>query len=197
MKPYSPSCDENKQPILAVLREVFAAARHVLEIGSGTGQHAVFFAENLPHLVWQSSDVVEHLAGIRLWLVEAALPNTPAPLVLDVGHEAWPVTETDAIFSANTTHIMAWPQVEQMFVGLGRVLRPGGVFALYGPFNYNGNYTSDSNAHFDRWLQARDPLSGVRDFETLDALAQRQELRLLEDYEMPANNRTLVWRKQE
>jgi SAM-dependent methyltransferase len=197
MKPYSPSCDENKQPILAVLREVFAAARHVLEIGSGTGQHAVFFAENLPHLVWQSSDVVEHWAGIRLWLVEAALPNTPAPLVLDVGHEAWPVTETDAIFSANTTHIMAWPQVEQMFVGLGRVLRPGGVFALYGPFNYNGNYTSDSNAHFDRWLQARDPLSGVRDFETLDALAQRQELRLLEDYEMPANNRTLVWRKQE
>lgn len=195
MKPYSPSCDENKEPVLAVLREVFSVAKHVLEIGSGTGQHAVFFAGQLPHLVWQASDVTEHLAGIQLWLEEAVLPNTPLPLELDVTSERWPSTEIDAIFSANTAHIMAWPQVESMFAGIGRSLRPGGVLALYGPFNYNGSYTSESNARFDSWLKARDPLSGVRDFELLEALAETHGLQLQQDYAMPANNRTLVWRK--
>ncbi|MDP1708075.1 MAG: DUF938 domain-containing protein [Gammaproteobacteria bacterium] len=196
MKPYSPSCDENRQPILAVLREVFTAAGHVLEIGSGTGQHAVFFADRLPHLVWQASDRAEHLAGMRLWLEEAALHNTPVPLELDVASAHWPAMETDAVFSANTAHIMAWPQVERMFAGIGTILKPGGVFALYGPFNYNGNYTSESNTRFDQWLKARDPLSGVRDFEMLNMLAQRQRLQLFRDYPMPANNRTLVWRKE-
>ena len=178
-----------------MLREVFSVAKHVLEIGSGTGQHAVFFAGQLPHLVWQASDVTEHLAGIQLWLEEAVLPNTPLPLELDVTSERWPSTEIDAIFSANTAHIMAWPQVESMFAGIGRSLRPGGVLALYGPFNYNGSYTSESNARFDSWLKARDPLSGVRDFELLEALAETHGLQLQQDYAMPANNRTLVWRK--
>ncbi|MDO9371238.1 MAG: DUF938 domain-containing protein [Gammaproteobacteria bacterium] len=195
MKPYSQSCDDNQDPILAVLREVFVEAGKVLEIGSGTGQHAVYFAKHLPHLVWQASDVAENLAGIRMWLDEAALVGVLPPMLLDVADERWPISPVDAVFSANTAHIMAWPQVERMFAGIGDVLRANGVFALYGPFNYGGAYTSESNARFDAWLKARDPLSGVRDFEALDALAQAQGMSLLKDYAMPANNRTLVWRK--
>ena len=195
MKPYSQSCDDNKAPILAVLCEVFADTDTVLEIGSGTGQHAVYFAKHLPHLVWQASDVVENLAGIRMWLDEAALPNVLSPMMLDAADERWPIAKADAVFSANTAHIMAWSQVEQMFAGIGDVLRVNGVLALYGPFNYGGAYTSESNARFDAWLKARDPLSGVRDFEALNALALAQGMSLLKDYAMPANNRTLVWRK--
>ena len=195
MKPYAQSCDDNKDPILTVLREVFAEAGAVLEMGSGTGQHAVYFAKHLPHLVWQASDVAGNLAGIQMWLDEAALPNLLPPMLLDVADERWPISRVDAIFSANTAHIMAWPQVVRMFAGIGDVLRVNGVFALYGPFNYGGAYTSESNARFDAWLKARDPLSGVRDFEALDALAQAQGMSLLKDYAMPANNRTLVWRK--
>lgn len=195
MKPYSPSSDENKEPILAVLREVFEGTDTVLEIGSGTGQHAVYFAKQLPHLIWQTSDVAENLAGIRMWLDEAVLPNVLPPIMLDVTDERWPTAKVDAVFSANTAHIMAWPQVARMFAGIGEVLRANGVLALYGPFNFGGAYTSESNARFDIWLKARDPLSGVRDFEALDALAQAHGMSLIMDYPMPANNRTLVWRK--
>lgn len=195
-KPYSESCDQNKDPILDVLRKEFSQVRYVLEIGSGTGQHAVYFGEQLPHLIWQTSDIVIYHAGIRAWLDEAALPNVLPPLALDVEHDPWPTSKVDAIFSANTVHIMGWPQVQCMFAGIGKVLAPGGVFCLYGPFNYNGEYTSPSNARFDAWLKARDPASGVRDFEALDALAGKAGLLLTQDHEMPANNRTLVWRKR-
>ena len=194
-KPFAESCAENRAPILAVLAEVFADRRHVLEIGSGTGQHAVYFAPALPHLVWQTADVPQHHAGIRMWLAEAALPNVRAPLALDVNDSAWHGGRYDAVFSANTLHIMSWPEVEKFFAGAGLVLEPGGVLAVYGPFNYGGAYTSDSNARFDAWLKARDPASGVRDFEAVDALARAQGLELERDIAMPANNRTLVWRK--
>jgi cyclopropane fatty-acyl-phospholipid synthase-like methyltransferase len=193
MKPFAESCEENKLPILEVLREEFAAVRRVLEIGSGTGQHAVFFAAQLPHLDWQTSDVAEYHAGIRAWIDDAGLANVRAPLMLDVAHDVWPDAAYDGVFSANTTHIMGWPEVEAMIAGIGRVLEPGGRFCLYGPFNYGGRFTSESNARFDQWLKARDPRSGVRDFEDLDRLAGAAGLRLAQDYAMPANNRTLVW----
>ncbi|WP_428604223.1 DUF938 domain-containing protein [Sedimenticola sp.] len=196
MKPYSESCDQNREPILSVIKPLFADRRGVLEIGSGTGQHAVYFAAALPHLTWYTSDCPEYHAGIRLWLEEAALPNVCAPLQLDVARSTWPELEVDAVFSANTAHIMHWPEVEAMFAGVGGLLPSGGLFALYGPFNYNGLFTSDSNARFDGWLKGRDPAMGVRDFEDLDRLAEAAGMRLLNDYAMPANNRILCWQRQ-
>ena len=194
-KPYSESCEQNREPILAILREVFADRSHVLEIGSGTGQHAVYFGQALTHLSWQTADVLQYHAGIAAWLNEARLPNVMSPLELDVNQSAWHAERYDAVFSANTLHIMSAPEVAKFFTGVGQVLQPGGVLAVYGPFNYNGQFTSESNARFDQWLKARDPASGVRDFETVDALAQQQGLTLQQDYPMPANNRILVWAK--
>ena len=196
MKPFSEACEENKRPILAQLQRLFHATRSVLEIGSGTGQHAVCFAAALPDLVWHTSDRAENHAGIRAWLAEAALSNLREPFSLDVA-ESWPETRFDGIFSANTTHIMSWPEVIQLFQGVGRVLEPEGCFVLYGPFNYQGRYTSESNHRFDQWLKERDPLSGLRDFDDLNQLAGRNGLIFQEDIEMPVNNRILVWRKQE
>jgi len=193
-KPFSESCVQNRDPILAILRPLFADRRHVLEIGSGTGQHAVYFAADLPHLVWQTADVPQHHPGIQAWLEEAALPNVLPPLALDVNDAAWRSGRYDAVFSANTLHIMGWPEVERFFAGVGAVLEAGGILAVYGPFNYGGRYTSESNARFDAWLKARDPASGVRDFEAVEALARSQGLVLQQDIAMPANNRTLVWR---
>ncbi len=193
MKPFAESCAENQQPILDILQKEFAGTRQVLEIGSGTGQHAVFFARALPHLIWQTSDVVEHHSGINAWISDEDLDNTRAPLPLNVETDPWPEQEYDGIFSANTVHIMGWPEVEKMFAGIGQVLLPGGCFCLYGPFNYDGQFTSESNASFDVWLKIRDPKSGVRDVADLGKLAEKAGLKLIEDYEMPANNRILVW----
>jgi len=195
MKPYSESCEQNRAPILDVLRTELADRSRLLEIGSGTGQHAVYFAPTFPQLLWQTSDVGTAHAGIQAWLNEAALENVLPPLALDVRRNAWPTQSYDAVYSANTAHIMAWPDVECLFAGVGEVLEPGGVFCLYGPFNYQGRYTSDSNVRFDAWLKARDPASGIRDFEALQVLAEKAGMRLKADYEMPANNRTLVWSK--
>lgn len=194
-KPHSESCDQNRAPIFEILRPLFADRRAVLEIGSGTGQHAVHFAAAMPHLIWHTSDRTENHAGIRLWLEEAGLANARPPLLLDVAQPEWPRVEVDAVFSANTAHIMHWPAVVALFSGVGALLPPGGLFALYGPFNYGGRFTSESNAHFDRWLKQRDPASGVRDFEALDALAKLAGMVLAEDFAMPANNRILCWRR--
>lgn len=191
-KPYAPACDRNREPILSVLREHFDACRTVLEIGSGTGQHAVHFARHLPHLVWQCSDRAEMLPGIRMWLDEAALPNTPAPLLIDANLD-WPAQRFDGVFSANTLHIMSWPEVEACFARLAQVLNPGAVVAVYGPFRYAGEHTSESNAAFDQSLRAGSAQRGIRDFEAVDELAARAGLSLRVDHAMPANNRCLVW----
>lgn len=195
-RPHAPACDRNRDPILAVLRTRFAGRRHVLEIGSGTGQHAVHFAAAMPWLEWQCSDVAGNLPGIRMWLDGAALPNTPAPLELDVARGPWPARGSiDAVFTANTLHIMGWPEVEAFFAGVGGLLRdaPGGMLVAYGPFNYGGDYSSDSNRDFDGWLKARDPRSGIRDFEAVEALAADAGLSPDDDVAMPANNRCLFF----
>lgn len=199
-KPFAPSCDRNREPILDVLRERFQGRRHVLEIGSGTGQHAVHFAHAMPWLRWQTSERAAHLSGIAAWLDEAALPNTPAPVALDVMQSVWPVSTAadgrfDAVFTANTLHIMGWPEVEACFAGLDTALADDATVVVYGPFNAGGTYTSDSNRDFDGWLKARDPRSGIRDFEAVDALALHIGLRLQDDIEMPSNNRCVVWRR--
>ncbi|RMG51112.1 MAG: DUF938 domain-containing protein [Gammaproteobacteria bacterium] len=194
-KPYAESCDQNREPILEILRLYLPERHTLLEIGSGTGQHAVYFAPEFPHLLWQTSDVTENHAGIRQWIAESCCPNVLDPIALDVNQPDWPEPGYEAVFSANTAHIMDWGSVEAMFAGIGRVLNPGGVFLLYGPFNYGGKYTSESNARFDHWLKSRDPASGIRNFDDLDWLAQDHGLELVADHAMPANNRTLVWQR--
>jgi cyclopropane fatty-acyl-phospholipid synthase-like methyltransferase len=193
-KPFAPHCERNQGPILEVLRQHLSQTRRVLEIGSGTGQHAVFLGATLSHLIWQTSDVAENLPGIRLWLADAKLPNLPPPLTLNV-NGPWPNDRFDAVFTANTLHIMSWPEVERFFAALDRVLEPAGVLAVYGPFNYGGKFTSESNREFDAWLKTQSPVRGIRDFEAVDALAAGIGLRLVKDHGMPANNQTLVWRR--
>lgn len=196
MKQYSESCEQNRDPILAILRDAFADSRKVLEIGSGTGQHAVYFASRLPHLRWHTSDLASSHASINAWIDEAGLDNVERPLALDVTARHWPEQAYDGVFSANTTHIMSWSAVQELFAGIGRLLVPDGIFCLYGPFNYNQCYTSASNERFDGWLKSRDPHSGIRNFEDLNRLAQGNRLHLQADYEMPVNNRLLAWVKQ-
>jgi len=195
-KPFSAACERNREPILAVLRAHFAGRKHVLEIGSGSGQHAVHFAAAMPQLIWQTSDRAENLPGIRQWLAEAVLPNAPEPLEFDVAAESWPVAKFDAIFSANTLHIMSWLDVEALFTGLDRIATPDTMLAIYGPFNYAGQYTSASNAAFDRELKMRAPQMGIRDFAAVDALARAAGFASIDDVAMPANNRTLVWQRR-
>ncbi|MDB5769911.1 MAG: hypothetical protein JWM42_285 [Burkholderia sp.] len=193
---YSAACERNKEPILAVLRDAFEDGGRILEIGSGTGQHAAFFGENLPQLTWQTSDLPHNHASIIDWQQEAGLPNVLAPLTLDTGSDNWPEGPYDGVFSANTCHIMAWQEVQAMFAGVGRILRKGGVLCIYGPFNYSGKFTSMSNAQFDASLRAQAPHMGIRDFEAIDRLAAENGLRLDMDHAMPSNNRLLVWRRE-
>ncbi len=194
-KPFSQACENNKGPILEVLRRYLRPGCTVLEIGSGTGQHAVFFGGQLPEVTWQTSDRRPNHAGIRLWLDEAGLSNVRRPLALDVLQEPWSAVDADAVFSANTAHIMSWTAVEAMVSGVGRLLAGGGLFLLYGPFSYAGVHTSNSNRAFDESLRLRDPSMGIRDFERVVALAEAAGLAFLEDVAMPANNRLIAWRK--
>ena len=193
-KPFSPACERNQDAILAVLHERFADRTRVLEIGSGTGQHAAHFAPALPQLIWQTSDVAANLPGIRQWLDDARCPNTPAPLTFDI-NDAPPTGRFDAIFSANTLHIMGWAEVQRLFTLLPTLMTDDALLTVYGPFNYNGAFTSPSNAAFDASLRADQPQRGIRDFEAVDALAQSTGLALVEDRAMPANNRCITWRR--
>ena len=192
--PDAPSVARNRTPILEVLREHFANSDKVLEIGSGTGQHAIHFAAALPHLLWQCSDRADALPGISAWLASAAQPNTPAPLALDVS-APWPAQGFNALFSANTLHIMRWQDVENLFRNIPMALESPARVVIYGPFNYGGRYTSAGNAEFDQWLKARDAHQGIRDFEAVCTLAADAGLQLIEDRAMPANNRCLVWQR--
>ena len=194
MLPSSEACERNKDPILGILRGAFASTRQVLEIGSGTGQHAVYFARHLPNLRWQPSDTGEYLDTLRTRIEQEGSANLAPPVLLDVRSHPWPALASDSVFSANTLHIMSWEAVRNFFRGVGALLGSEGVLCVYGPFRYAGRYTSDSNATFDRYLKERDPASGIRDFEAVDELARQETLALDGDYDMPAHNRTLVWR---
>ena len=194
---YSEASARNQQPILDVLRKVLAHATQVLEIGSGTGQHAVHFAKALPYLEWQPSDRSEHLANLEQRVKLEGGVNLKPPLLLDVSQPRWPVTWADAIYTANTLHIMSWQNVEAAFRGINTVLAQGGTLCLYGPFRYAGRYTSDSNRDFDAMLQARDPESGLRDVDAIQQLALAAGLRLVADHDLPANNRLLEFTRFE
>lgn len=191
----SEACERNKHPIATVLTDALTTPGLVLEIGAGTGQHAVHFAGQLPWLEWQPTDRAEYLEGLRARVRLEGPPNLLPPLELDVCASPWPFAAADAVFSANTLHIMSWPEVVDCLRGVGRVLVPGGQLLVYGPFRFDGRYTSGSNAEFDAYLRRRDPASGIRDFEAVDALAAAEALRLVANHDMPANNQLLIWRR--
>jgi len=194
-KPFAESCAQNQQVILEVLKSLFTEPGRVLEIGSGTGQHAVYFSQHLPHLVWQPSDLQSQHAGMKLWFDEVQHERIQPPLEIDVDQGPWPLTDLDYIFTANTLHIISAEQVVNLFEHGAACLRQSGLFVQYGPFNYRGEYTSESNAKFDSWLKQQNPDSCIKHFETLQALAEKNNMSLYRDIEMPANNRILVWQK--
>ncbi|HEY8159304.1 MAG TPA: DUF938 domain-containing protein [Methylobacter sp.] len=191
-KPFSQACENNKAPILQVIRTVFYQPATVWEIGSGTGQHACYFAEHLPHLEWQPTDRSENIPGINLWREEAKLVNLKPALTLDVTDALWPCSSIDALFTANMLHIMSWEDVQVLFNRLTEYLSPKALICIYGPFNYNNTYTSDSNAAFDQWLRSQNILSGIRNFEDIVSLSTSCGFSLVNDIAMPANNRLLV-----
>ena len=193
--PYSQACENNKGPILSVLRGLLADRRGVLEIGSGTGQHACYFAAKMPWLQWQPTELPDNLPLLHPRCAACGLANLLPEKALDVCNDPWPVTVPDAVFSANCLHIMPFAAVERLFAGLGAHAGADVVLVIYGPFNYGGRYTSPSNERFDARLQQRDPHSGIRNFEDLDALAAASGMRLATDHTMPVNNRLLEWVK--
>ena len=194
-RPRSPACARNREPILAVLQPWFADRRHVLEIGSGTGEHAVHFAKAMPQLNWQTSDQAGQLPGIQAWLDHAHLPNTPPPVTLDVSGR-WPEGPFDAVFSANTLHIMGWPEVERLFAALPAACTADARLAIYGPFHLDGGPTSEGNAAFDAALRARDPRMGLRDREAVAALAAAGGFKLRRFVPMPSNNLCMLYQRQ-
>jgi len=195
MKFLSEAAERNKLPILEILRTVFVDRNRVLEIGSGTGQHAVYFAPLLNHLAWQPTELPNNLSALQTCCNENPAPNLAKPIRLNVDDEPWLIPAMDAAYTANTLHIVSWQQVCRMFSKVGSLLPAGGVFCSYGPFNRDGGYTSESNASFDACLCASDPESGLRDIGKLVFQAEANGLFLITDHAMPANNRLLVWRK--
>ncbi|MEQ8516438.1 MAG: DUF938 domain-containing protein [Chromatocurvus sp.] len=195
--PFSPACENNKGPILEHLRDELAGARGVLEIGSGTGQHAVWFAGHLPRLTWQPTELPQSLAMLRPRCSASGLDNLLPPRAMDVCDTPWPLPVPDTIFTANTLHIMPMSSVQALFDGLRLHAPPGARLVVYGPFNYAGQYTSASNAQFDKSLRARAAHSGIRDIEAIDRLAQAAGFRQQADHAMPANNRLILWRRQD
>lgn len=194
-KPYSQACENNKAPILSKIKTYLTGNECILEIGSGTGQHAVHFAKHLPNIIWQTADQAMHHEGINAWLDEAKLSNLIVPITLDLNHD-WPVTKKyDAIYTANTLHIVSEPLVEKLIIGAAKHSQSQSHLFIYGPFNYNGQFTSESNQGFDAMLRARDPHSGIRDQEWVVSLANKQGFELVQDHEMPANNRLLVFKR--
>ena len=196
VKAFSQACENNKNPIFTILEPYLKEVSHVVEIGSGTGQHASFFTRQLSHLTWQTTDQGGYFPQLQELIANQNSASLPPPLYLDVSQQVWPVSDCECIFTANTLHIMPWACVEELFTGISSALRPGGHFFLYGPFNYGGQFTSESNEAFDLRIKSNNPLSGIRDIEKIISLAQQAGLELLVDHAMPANNRLLHFRKK-
>lgn len=192
-KPFSTACEKNSRVIASELSRIFINTQSVLEIGSGTGQHAAYFSRRLKHLTWQTSDVLDNHAGINAWVNDTPLNNLLAPIVFDVTQKQELDKKYDAIFMSNTLHIMPWAVVAQCIAKVSQALKSNGLLVVYGPFNYDGKFTSKSNENFDQWLKEVDPKQGIRDFEQVNNEAIKYNLTLIEDNAMPANNRLLVW----
>ena len=195
-KPYSESCDQNRDSILAVIEPILRNCSSLLEIGSGTGQHAVYFSQHLPQIIWQTSDRISFHEVINAWINDSVAENVSPPLKLDVSSSDWPKQQYDAVFTANTLHIMSETDVENFFTGVGDLLTTGSHLLIYGPFNYGGAYTSTSNESFDQWLKTQNASSGIKDFENVCTQAAGSDMNLVHDYTMPVNNRILHFKKK-
>lgn len=194
-KKFAPACERNQVFILEVLGRIFASPGNVLEVGSGTGQHAAYFAARLRHLQWRPTDLSPNLGSIEAWRREAGVPNLLEPRVLDLADTGAWRTQTDYVVCINTVHIVAWALVESLFQLAGRALAAGGILYCYGPFRYADRPLEPSNERFDRILRMQNPESGLRLFEDVDRLARDNGLRHRGDEGMPANNRSLWWQK--
>ena len=193
LKPFSQACQNNRDAILTGIRPFLEDKKTILEIGSGTGQHAVYFAEHMPQLIWQTSDLIDNHDGISEWIEDSGLANVLKPIHLDVNQTLSLTKRYDAIFTANTLHIMDMPTVENCLIKSATLLADQGLFIAYGPFKYNGEFTSESNARFEQWLKTSEPSQGIRDFEVIDGLLGKQGFTLLSDIKMPANNQLIIW----
>ena len=191
--PFSQASENNRLPILEILRRHLAGRKTLLEIGGGTGQHAAFFAAQFPGLIWQSSDIPASVDMLNLRIAHAGLANLPLAFGLDVNENDWHCDRYQAAFTANSLHIMSEGSVENLFAGIIDHIEEGGLLLVYGPFKYHGEFTTGSNARFDVWLKQRDSVSGIREFEWVNDLAENAGFRLLEDNAMPANNQLIVW----
>jgi SAM-dependent methyltransferase len=197
MKRHAQATERNREPLLAVLREVLPTSGTVLEVASGTGQHAVFFARAFPALTWQPTDTEpESLESISAWRAEEALPNLLPPLPLDASTHPWPVSSADVILNVNMIHISPWSSCQGLMRGAGRVLAPGGCLVMYGPYFVEGRETAPSNLAFDASLRERNEAWGVRQLGAVTAEAARQGLERERVVDMPGNNLTLVFRKR-
>lgn len=194
--PYSAAAERNKEPILKVLKEVIRRQhKRLLEIGAGTGQHAIYLAPFFPHLEWTPTELPENLSPLARRVHEIKIPNIRQPHAFEVGQDDFPIQTYDVVFTANTFHIMHWKECKSLIKLLSIRLSEGGKVVIYGPFNYNGQFTSPSNEEFDKSLREKDPLSGIRSFEDVNKAMIKHGFELVEDYEMPANNRTLVFNR--
>jgi len=194
-KPFSEYAERNSSPILEILKIELSNCRSLLEIGSGTGQHAVRFARELPNLCWQTSDLDVNHAGISAWVNDSKLANLLPPISLNVLTDDVTAASFDAVFSANTAHIMSIDAVTKMFSLVGKALSPGGVFCLYGPFRQDGEFNSASNLAFDGSLRAGNAAMGIRDIESLDEFGSKCGLSRERLYAMPTNNHIAIWRR--
>jgi SAM-dependent methyltransferase len=195
-KQHAPATARNRDAIRAVLARELPAHGSVLEIASGSGEHAVYFAAAFPHLTWQPSDPSDAaLASITAWRAEAQLANLQAAIALDAAAAGWPIAHADAIVCINMVHISPWQATLGLFAGAARTLARGALLYLYGPYRFDGAFTAESNAEFDRSLRSRDPQWGVRDVGELDAAARPHGLARRDTVVMPANNHSLIFRK--
>ena len=193
--PYSAACERNQAPILQVISPYLEKATSVLEVGTGTAQHALYFAQRYPNLRWQTADQSHYLPGINAQLLNARLDNVSVPIELDVNQKNWGFNGQafDVIYTSNTLHIMSIEDVNAFFNGLSAVAQKETILIIYGPFKYSGAFTSESNQEFDQSLRERGEGSCIKEFNEIERLANQQGFKLLNDYAMPANNQCLIW----
>ena len=193
MKCFAEACERNRDPILAVLREVLPQSGEVLEIASGTGQHAAYFSRNLPNLVWQPSDLAHAFPSINAWREEFWAPNLYSPILIDLLGTNNVTIRADAIVCINVVHIVAWEGVEHLFKIAATVLEPAGILYFYGPYRYSDRILEPSNSAFDCWLKENNPVSGIRDYAAVESLANSNGFLFGGDIPMPSNNRSIWW----
>lgn len=197
-KPHAPSCDRNQEPIFEALLPLLKNKKSLLEIGSGTGQHAIFMAPKLPHLTWTLSDLKGRHRGMSLWLREKLILNIRGPVHYEAGVTEFPnaLKSFDVVFTSNTLHIMPWTSCMNLFDDLGKNLEQDALFIAYGAFKYGGEFTTESNKEFESWLKERDPKAGLKDFEKIKDELKKRSFELLDDISMPASNQLLVFKKK-